>query len=67
MWIKTPNGELINLDQMTVIVYRPSSDTTGALTSDGNGTGPICSGNAVEIIAQAIQRDQKYLEVNDCD
>lgn len=67
MWIKTSNGMLINLDQVIWIDYAHHPNETLAYCTDCANPEIICFGDARQVISQAIQRDQKYLEVNDCE
>lgn len=64
MWIKTSNNCLVQTKQFKCITYRKHDGWTVAWDADGEYL--LCKGNALETIAQAIQRDQKYLEVSDC-
>jgi hypothetical protein len=64
MWIKIPRGDLVNLDRFVAVMYRENKNQTGCMDPDGS-TLMLCKGDATGIIARAIQRDQKYLEVND--
>lgn len=64
MWIKTTKNMLVNIDHVVALVYRANTDTTTCVCSDGS-EGPVCSGDAIDSIGQAIERGQKYLEVQD--
>ena len=65
MWIKIPAGDLINCDQLQMILYSPGKDETIAMQPDTSHF-TLCPGNAIDYIAEAIQRGQNYLEVSDC-
>lgn len=64
MWIKTSGGELINGDRLAGMVFNPKHNQTVMVMADGS-TSKLCKGDARDIIARAIQCDQKYLEVFD--
>lgn len=66
MWIKTSNGALVNCDHVIAFSYQEKTDKSMITGTDGISV-PFCDGDAREIIINAIQRDQKYLEVNDCE
>lgn len=62
MWIKIPAGDLINCDQLQMILYSHGKNETIALKPD-NDHFTLCQGNAIDPIAEAMQRGQNYLEV----
>lgn len=65
MWIKTPNGALVNCDHVIAFSYQEKTDKSMMTGTDGISVA-FCQGDATGVITQAIQRDQKYLEVSDC-
>ena len=67
MWIKTSKGMLINMDNVIALGYNDVKNEIWCASVNGSECGPVCRGDATGVITQAIQRDQKYLEVNDCE
>ena len=66
MGIKTPKGVLVNCDHVIAFSYQEKTDCMCMTGTDGISVA-FCHGDATGVIIDAIQRDQTYLEVNDCE
>ena len=64
MWIKTADGDMLNLDRAYAVVYIKPKDITAALTAECPDYVKVADGDYTAVIAEAIYKGRTYLEVH---